>query len=122
MGVVTVEREAREKRRHVVWVQRMYVARAVSGAGIGRALLAAALARARSLPGVEKVNLTVAAHNARAIALYEASGFKEVGREPDAFRDGEQRTELTMALLLYGATDTGETAGRGESTGRLRIR
>jgi RimJ/RimL family protein N-acetyltransferase len=122
LGVVSLEREAREKRRHVVWVQRMYVARSFSGAGIGRALLTAALVRARSLPGAEKVNLTVAAHNDRAIALYEAAGFHEIGREPDAFRDEEQRTELTMTFLLFGTTETGATAARGDSTGRLRIR
>lgn len=122
MGVITIEREAREKRRHVVWIQRMYVARAFSGAGIGRSLLAAALTRARGLPGVQKVNLTVAAHNDRAIALYESHGFREIGRESDAFRDGEQRTELTMTLALYGTTDAGATLGRSESQGRIKIR
>ena len=101
LGVVTVERETgREKRRHIAWILRMYVAKEGAGAGVGRALLGAALSRARELAGVAKLNLTVAAHNARAVALYEAAGFQTIAREPDAFRDSEPRTELTMTLTL----------------------
>ena len=101
LGVVTLEREqGREKRRHIAWVLRMYVAASSSGAGVGRALLRAAIARARELPGVEKVNLTVAAHNARAVGLYESLGFQTIGREEDAFRDPTPRAELTMSLKL----------------------
>ena len=49
LGVVTLEREqGREKRRHIAWVLRMYVAQNSAGAGVGRRLLQAALARARS--------------------------------------------------------------------------
>jgi len=99
LGVVTAEREqGREKRRHIAWVFRMYVAQ--SGGGVGRLLLRAALGRARELPGVVKVNLTVAAHNARAVGLYESEGFRTIAREDDAFRDPNPRTELTMTLTL----------------------
>lgn len=101
LGVVTLERETgREKRRHVAWVLRMYVTAPSAGRGVGRALLRAAIARARELPGVAKVNLTVAAHNQRAVALYESEGFRTFAREVDAFRDAEPRTELTMSLVL----------------------
>jgi len=101
LGVVTVEREAgREKRRHLAWILRMYVAQHSSGRGVGRLLLNAAVARARELPGVAKVNLTVAAHNQRAVRLYESVGFRTFATEEDAFRDPEPRTELTMALKL----------------------
>jgi GNAT superfamily N-acetyltransferase len=101
LGVVTVEREqGREKRRHIAWILRMYVAQSSAGAGVGRALLKAALARARELPGVAKLNLTVAAHNSRAVALYESEGFRTFAREIDAFRDPEPRTELTMTCTL----------------------
>jgi ribosomal protein S18 acetylase RimI-like enzyme len=46
------------------------------------------------------VNLTVAAHNARAVGLYGSEGFQLIGREEDAFRDPTPRTELTMSLSL----------------------
>lgn len=101
LGVVTLEREqGREKRRHIAWVLRMYVAESSAGAGLGRQLLRAALQRARQLPGVAKVNLTVAAHNARAVGLYESEGFRVIAREEDAFRDPTPRTELTMTCAL----------------------
>jgi GNAT superfamily N-acetyltransferase len=101
LGVVTIEREGeREKRRHVAWVLRMVVVARFAGHGIGRALLRTAVARARTMPGVAKVNLTVAAHNARAVHLYESEGFRVFSREVDAFRDIEPRTELTMSLAL----------------------
>lgn len=101
LGVVTVERElGREKRRHIAWILRMYVKRESSGHGLGRALLSAAIARARKLPGVTKLNLTVAAHNEAAVHLYTSFGFREFSREVDAFRDTAPRTELTLSLAL----------------------
>ena len=102
LGVVSVERErGREKRRHIAWLVRMYVAGSSAGQGVGRALLRAAVARARELPGVSKVNLTVAASNDRAIQLYQAEGFRTFSREPDAFRnDRHPVDELTMSLTL----------------------
>jgi GNAT superfamily N-acetyltransferase len=101
LGVVTVERErGRSKRRHVAWVLRMYVDARASGAGIGRALLRQAIARARSFEGVEKLNLTVAAHNQRAVALYESEGFVRFALEDDAFRDPTPRSELTLSKPL----------------------
>lgn len=101
LGVVTIEREqGRSKRRHVAWLLRMYVHAASTGAGVGRALLRRAIARSRSVVGVEKVNLTVAAHNTRAVQLYESEGFRVFAREDDAFRDELPRSELTLSLRL----------------------
>lgn len=100
-GVVTVERElGRQKRRHIAWIYRMYVDARSAGAGVGRQLLRAALTRARSMPQVAKVNLTVAAHNRAAIHLYASEGFREFAREEDAFRDPQPRRELTMTLSV----------------------
>jgi len=100
-GVVTVEREqGREKRRHIAWILRMYVTSGSAGAGVGRALLRRAIEHARELPGVDKLNLTVAAHNQRAVALYESEGFRSFAREEDAFRDAEPRVELSMTRRL----------------------
>jgi len=101
LGVVTVEREGgRMKRRHIAWILRMYVAREHMSKGIGRALLRTALERAAVMPGVAKVNLTVAAHNAAAIALYSSEGFEPFAREEDAFRDPHPRAELSMSARL----------------------
>lgn len=101
LGVVTVQRESdRQKRRHIAWIYRMYVAAEFAGAGVGRSLLTAALGRARAIPGVSKVNLTVAAHNLGAIRLYTSAGFREFARENDAFRSPAKQTEVSMSLSL----------------------
>ena len=101
MGVGTVQREAfREKRRHIAWILRMYVGQSFAGQGVGRVLLRALLARAEDMPGVAKVNLTVAAHNAGAVRLYASEGFRVFAREGDAFRDPTPRDELTMTRIL----------------------
>jgi L-amino acid N-acyltransferase YncA len=100
LGVGTLERErGREKRRHVAWVLRMYVA--TPGQGVGRALLRELQRRAAALPGVSKLNLTVAAHNQAAVGLYRSEGFREFSREADAFRSRQGPTEeLTMSRPL----------------------
>jgi ribosomal-protein-alanine N-acetyltransferase len=61
--------------------------------GVGRALLAAALAR---LPGVA-VTLEVAADNAPALALYRAAGFVAAGRRAGYYRRAEGAVD---ALLM----------------------
>lgn len=101
LGVGTIERDrGRAKRRHIAWIVRMYVAPDASGRGIGRAILRRALAHAATMPGIAKVNLTVAAHNAGAVHLYASEGFREFAREDDAFRDSGSRTELTMTVSV----------------------
>lgn len=101
LGVVTIERErGRHKRRHIAWIVRMYVDADHAGSGIGRRLLQAAIAHARGLAGVDKLNLTVAAHNLAAIQLYTSEGFREFAREDDAFRSPAPQSELTMSLRL----------------------
>ena len=55
------------------------------GLGIGRALTQACIACARRA-GYEQLELNVAAENARAIAMYEAAGFVEFGRNPRGFK------------------------------------
>jgi ribosomal protein S18 acetylase RimI-like enzyme len=60
---------------HAVELRRMAVDPARRGAGLGRLLLRAALARARDEHGARRVWLDVKAHNLRARALYESEGF-----------------------------------------------
>jgi RimJ/RimL family protein N-acetyltransferase len=100
LGMGTIEREqGRVKRRHVAWIVRMLVLE--PNAGIGRAILRELKRRALSLPDVEKLNLTVAAHNAAAIHLYTSEGFVPFSREEDAFRAGAECVdELSMTLRL----------------------
>jgi RimJ/RimL family protein N-acetyltransferase len=108
LGVGSLEREhGREKRRHVAWVLRMLVVE--PNAGVGRAVLRELKRLALAMPGVEKLNLTVAAHNAAAVHLYVSEGFVVFAREPDAFRvaggSGAKTSveELTMSWAVAHA-------------------
>lgn len=68
--------------------------------GLGRRLINAALAAARSA-GFHRVELTAHSNNLRAIALYEKSGFVHEGISRDAVRiDGRFLDSVNMALIL----------------------
>ena len=86
IGSIGLSVETRSKQRHKGLLFGMYVAPEQMSRGVGRALLAACLERARSIPGLEQINLTVTATNARATRLYEAAGFRTFGLEQRALK------------------------------------
>jgi RimJ/RimL family protein N-acetyltransferase len=101
VGIVGLRREDRMNLAHKGHVFGVYVAPSARGHGLARDLMVAALAFARGVPGMAKVNLHVDAANVPAIALYESLGFVVFGRESDAMRVGAQkRDELQMTLRL----------------------
>jgi RimJ/RimL family protein N-acetyltransferase len=70
------------------------------GQGIGRRLLAE-LDRWAAEVGLSRLELTVMAHNQRAIALYERAGFSHEGNKRAGIRvDGHPVDELVMGKLL----------------------
>lgn len=78
----------------------MCVHDAYQGRGVGAALLAALLDLTDRWLNVRRMELTVFADNARAIALYERFGFEREGLYRDyAFRDGAFVDALAMARL-----------------------
>ena len=101
VGMVGLRREERMNLAHKGHLWGVYVAPSARGHGLARDLMLAALAFARGVPGMAKVNLVVDAANVPAIALYESLGFVVFGRESDAMRLGAQkRDELQMSLKL----------------------
>lgn len=101
VGACAVEGGRLRRVRHVGRLEIM-VARAWRGRGVGAALLQAALASARLHPSLEKVELAVYAHNARALTLYERHGFVQEGRRVRQQRltDGSYVDEVWMARWL----------------------
>ena len=83
-GAAGMEFESREKARHKATLFGMFVLRRFRTGGLGRALMEAALAAARSRPGVRIVQLTVTEGNDAARRLYERFGFVTFGVEPYA--------------------------------------
>ena len=79
----------------------MLVARGWRGRGVGSALLAAAVERARA-DGLHKLTLEVFPHNEAGIALYRKFGFVEEGRRVGQYRrsNGELWDSVLMGLLL----------------------
>lgn len=82
-----------------IGVEREYRAR-----GTGTALLSAALAWARGEKDLVWIDLSVFAHNERALRLYERLGFRHTGRSDDAYRLGAmQIDDVHMTLRLAGS-------------------
>ncbi|MFF9145453.1 GNAT family N-acetyltransferase [Streptomyces sp. NPDC014861] len=85
---------------HVRQIQGLAVAGEARGQGVGRALLRAALAKARA-DGASRVTLRVLGHNVPARALYEAEGFAVEGVLPGEFvLDGEPVDDVLMGRRL----------------------
>jgi len=81
LGTVGCSRDHGLKNRHKALIWGMYVAPEARGRGVGRALLEAAIDRARAWPGLEQLTLGVAVHNQPARALYRECGFEAFGLE-----------------------------------------
>jgi putative acetyltransferase len=82
------------------------------GRGGGRALVSAVQAHARSC-SAHKISLEVWTDNARAIALYAATGFEVEGLRRDHYRrrDGRLRSTLLMAWHADNAEITAARTG-----------
>lgn len=97
VGMACVSQYNKLKARHKALIWGVYVGPGQRGLGLARQLLQAALARAATMPGVNRVHLTAAADNAAAIALYTALGFVAYGREPGSLCvNGELIDEVLM--------------------------
>jgi len=100
-GMVGVMRAAGLKRRHRAYIWGMYVAPEARAKGVGRQLLDAAVAHARTWPEVRQVSLSVTDVAAAARRLYERAGFRSWGQEPGALEwAGRCVDEIHLVLEL----------------------
>lgn len=84
----------------VVHLFQMWVAPEMRGQGVGKRLLAQAIAWARSVHA-QFVQLGVTCADTPALRLYRAAGFQAVGA-PALLREGSALQAQTMRLLLQG--------------------
>jgi GNAT superfamily N-acetyltransferase len=99
VGALGVLRDAHRKAAHKAWVWGMYVQASHRRRGLGRRLLEAAIAHARTLGGVRQVHLGVSDATPAARTLYEGLGFRRWGTEPrGVFHDGRYADEHHMVL------------------------
>ncbi len=98
-GYLSAEGGAFRRNRHVAYIV-IGVLQEFAGHGVGTALFHA-LESWAATHGIHRLELTVMAHNERAIRLYRRVGFVEEGVRRDAVLvDGAFIDELMMAKLL----------------------
>lgn len=118
VGVAGLRRDSHRKARHRAHVWGMYVAPEARGRGLGRALLEALIAHARTLAGVERLTLSVVPGNQAARSLYLRLGFIPYGLESQAYcLDGTYWDSEHMALELAHMSAPGQSASSKSSGG-----
>ena len=101
VGIVGMYRERHLKRAHKMYIWGMYVAPPHRGSGLALQLIEAAVAQARTVPGIACIDLSVNSTAPGAQRVYERAGFRVWGSEPDALRyDGQITVEHHMSLQL----------------------
>jgi ribosomal protein S18 acetylase RimI-like enzyme len=100
MTGLTVHAGAKERHKGMVWG--VYVAPAGRGRGLAKRLMQAVIAHARTVEGLELLQLGVGVYNEPARALYGAMGFAVYGVERHALKlpDGRYIDEELRALDL----------------------
>ena len=102
-GTVRFTRAEGAKDRHKADVSSLYVAPQWRGQGVGCALTAALIARARRVPELEQLHLSVVTTNATAGALYRSLGFVVYGTTPHALKEGERYWDEDLMVLFLVA-------------------
>jgi ribosomal protein S18 acetylase RimI-like enzyme len=98
-GVAGCHRERFAKQRHVAHIWGVYVPPEHRGAGLGRALIEAAVARARTWPGLEYLWLDVTTTNRVARALYVSCGFTTAAVKPRSLKVGDRYHDEELMVL-----------------------
>ncbi len=104
VGMGGLMRPERTKASHRAFIWGMYVRETLRGRGMGRALLTHLINHARTIDGVDIVELSVVEGNAAARGLYTKMGFVFRGVTEDAMRVGdrsldEEHFELRLSTL-----------------------
>lgn len=102
VGNLGVIRNAKAKRRHKAELWGLYVAPDFRRRGVARALLAAAIERARGWDGLEQVQLGVTTTAVAASCLFESTGFVAWGLEPRALQSSGVFVDEVHMLLSLG--------------------
>jgi ribosomal protein S18 acetylase RimI-like enzyme len=100
VGIVTLFRESRPKIQHKAHVYSVYVDPGARKQGVARHLMTELIARAKVLPGLEILNLTVTSGNGSAKGLYESVGFVCYGTEPKAMKLGDEYLDEDLMYLM----------------------
>lgn len=89
------------KRRHKAWIWGVFVAPAARGRGIAKCLMQAAIQRAKSIPGLEMLLLTVAVDQPAPRKLYQSLRFRSFGVEPRGLKIGNASHDEENMVLEF---------------------
>lgn len=98
-GSVTLIREKGLKERHKATIYGVFVKPAYRGNGIGRALIAGTIQRAKSDATLEQILLAVATCQTAARNLYAHIGFTSFGIEPRALKVADRYVDEEHMIL-----------------------
>ena len=101
VGMVGCYQEVPLKRRHKAWIWGVFVAPAARGRGIAKSLMQAAIQRAKSIPGLEMLLLTVGVGQPTPRKLYESLGFRSFGIEPRGLKIGNASHDEENMVLEF---------------------
>ncbi len=99
VGIASFQREEEAKKHHKAIIWGMYVPQEMRGKGIGKALLQAAIAHAKTLPDLERINLGVVLANKEARHLFISLGFETYGLERQALKLHDQYFDQELMTL-----------------------
>jgi len=102
VGMVGFHREKGMKKRHKGVIWGMYCLPECRGKGVGKALLAEVVKRARKMKGLELITLRVVASNDPAKNLYLSVGFRTWGKEPRSLKIGSRYMDQELMVLDFG--------------------
>lgn len=102
MGMVGFYRETGVKKRHKGVIWGMYCRPECRGKGVGKALLAEAVSRAKGMEGLEMITLRVVSSNGAAKGLYASLGFWTWGKEPKSLKIGSLYVDQELMVLDVG--------------------
>ena len=104
VGVVGFRREEETKKRHKASIWGIYVTPEMRGKGVGKTLLESAIAYAKTLPGLERINLTAVVTSKEARRLFISLGFTAYGLERRALKLGDRYFDQELMTLPLTST------------------
>lgn len=99
VGILGFFRRPGERSRHKGSIWGVYVAPEARGIGLARQLMIKGIERAKTLPDLDELILTVSTTQEAAQKLYLSLGFKEYGHEVNALKQGDTYIDEKMMML-----------------------
>jgi len=101
IGIIGLVRYHRLKMNHKAFIWGMYVKASHRGKGIGRQLMEQTIEKAKQIPSLQKINLSVIDTQVTALQLYQRLGFEIFGKDQHALCvDGQFYDEILLSKVL----------------------